>query len=380
MTTMRPNEGICALGFAALAAALVLCAPARSVAQDGPPEEYVEQIERAVQAGQAGDWSTARSHFRAAQRIYPNARALRGIGIAASNLGDHLEAYRALLSSQTAEVLPLSSAQRAQVDTLLEQVSEHVTVFTMDHLPDGVVVFVDGREVALQTDGTLVVAAGLHVVSVRAEHGQPRRVDADLRVPGGGREALPVEMSTREGGADVAPVPASLDPSDQPTNRPPPADETPVDEAPVDETSPSPSAAGGVDRQLPPSSELGSGRPGLVRRVVGFGSAGAGAAGLIAGAVVFARGRSAIADFDDPAPGATWRELEPLREDGERQTRVGAALMLVGGALAATGVVIALTADGARDQDGSPSGADGARRATARVRVGFGVLQTEVIW
>lgn len=335
-------------------------------AQQGPPEAYVEEIERAVAAGRADDWATARRHFQAAQGIYPNARALRGIGIAASNLGDYLEAYRALTDALSVDVLPLTDAQRAQATTLRAEVAQHVTVFTMDHLPDRVVVFVDGREVALQTDGTLVVTAGLHVVSVRAEHGQPRRVDADLRVPGGGHEPLPVEMSLRQEPA-AEPVPATMDPE--------PSSAEPGPDVQAQQGSPDPTsppelipAADNADRSFAP-------------RVAGLASAGAGAASLVVGAIVFARGRSTIADFDDPAPNATWRQLEPLRDDGERQTRVGAALMLVGGAMAATGVVIALTVGRPGSADDTPDGrASRDSRATASVRVGFGGVRTEVSW
>ncbi|MCZ7679746.1 MAG: sigma 54-interacting transcriptional regulator [Sandaracinaceae bacterium] len=79
--------------------------PARARAQDGEAQ-YRALIEEAVVEFDAGRFPEARSLFLRAHDLAPNARTLRGVGMASFEMRDYVEAYRALSSSLDETVRP----------------------------------------------------------------------------------------------------------------------------------------------------------------------------------------------------------------------------------------------------------------------------------
>src|SRR5689334_12069641 len=99
------------IGAAARALVLaVLLAPTAGAAQDetdGAPEGYEALIEAALTEFGAGHWEEARALFRQAHASFPNARTLRGMGMASFELRDYPEALGELGAALTDDRRPL---------------------------------------------------------------------------------------------------------------------------------------------------------------------------------------------------------------------------------------------------------------------------------
>jgi len=201
---------------------MLLLVPTRALAQSD--EAYRARIQEAVAEFDAHRFVEARALFRQAHELSPNARTLRGIGLASFEMGDYVEAYRALRASLVHALRPLTDTQRASAQSVLERARRFVGVYTLDVTPAVASLRVDGAAPRLEPDGRLVLALGQHALLAEAVDHEAAR--ATLAVRGGEEQALtlvcspapasaepvapaagavPARVSAESSGADVAP-------------------------------------------------------------------------------------------------------------------------------------------------------------------------------
>ena len=116
----------------------LLFAPASVRAQDAidpvataESPEYAAAIDAALSEFQARRWPEARAHFRRAHALSPNARTLRGIGMASYEMADYAAAYEALEGALTNTTRPLTEDQHTQVLTLRDRALALIGRFTI---------------------------------------------------------------------------------------------------------------------------------------------------------------------------------------------------------------------------------------------------------
>jgi hypothetical protein len=179
------------LGVSVLAAAnQVVAAPA---AQDpGETAEYRAMLEEAVSEYDARRYEEARALFRRAHQISPSARTLRGIGMAAFDLREYVEALRSLEASLVDKRRALTPAQRTQVEALIDRTRAFVGRFFLKLSPKDMLVRVDGAPAVIETDGSLLLSFGRHALTAEA----PRSIseNREVNVIGGERQELAFQL------------------------------------------------------------------------------------------------------------------------------------------------------------------------------------------
>jgi tetratricopeptide (TPR) repeat protein len=180
----------------AVALAVLLLAPAARAQED----EYQAVIGEAVAEFDAGHFEEARALFRRAHQLSPSARTLRGLGFASFELRDYVAAHRALEASLASEQRPLTPAQRAEVEELLERTRRFVGVFRIEGPPPGATILVGGRPAELEPDGRLILAMGEHRLS-------SEETESTAVMVGGGEDATITLRVTDEPPAEEAQAP-----------------------------------------------------------------------------------------------------------------------------------------------------------------------------
>ena len=276
---------------------LVLLVPSIALAQqDGPPPEYRGIVDSALEEFDAQHWAEARALFERAHAIFPNARTLRGMGMAAFELRDYVAARRALESSLTEPRRALTEEQRAQVTELMSRARMFVGDFRIGPAPIGTVIAVDGAPATADGDlgaqASVPLAVGQHVVTLRAPDGRTAR--AQITVHGGESAELALTIA-----AESAP---------EITAEPEPTPPAPVPPAPS---------------SSPPAWALGLAIGGGVL--------------VIAGAVLLGVGASDAATVSNAARGTEWADLAgpysratPLEVSGGVALGIGVAAAVVG--------------------------------------------------
>ncbi len=182
----------------ALAFALLLGA-APAVAQQPLGErdpEYRQLIDQAVDEFQRSNWGEAAGLFEQAHRIHPNARTLRGMGIAAFEARRYTRALEHLRAALQWKQDPLSAAHRKQVEQIIARAERYVAEITIDVEPDFAQVTVNGAAVAA-IEGThrTQVDPGAVVVRASAEGYQP--ATRELHIVSGAREQLTLQLQSQ---------------------------------------------------------------------------------------------------------------------------------------------------------------------------------------
>lgn len=140
-----------------------------SVGSAATQESYDTLLDEAVSAFDASDFARARSLFERAYELRPNARVLRGMGVAALRLERYSEAYRKLTASLKHPVQPLTASQRDEVTGLLSWMETSLSRIKLRWTPEEpaeLELLVDGK--ALK-ESTVWLAAGTHRIVVRAQ-------------------------------------------------------------------------------------------------------------------------------------------------------------------------------------------------------------------
>jgi hypothetical protein len=149
----------------ALVVLFALCAPAH--AQEAPPN-YQPVLDEAIREFGLGNYVESLTLFRDAQRIWPNARALRAIGRCQYELGEYAAAQGSLEEALKTSVRPLEAGQRLETEHLLQRVREHLASYTIVTDPPSATVRVDGVVVTPDERGQVLLPIGLHSVEASA--------------------------------------------------------------------------------------------------------------------------------------------------------------------------------------------------------------------
>jgi hypothetical protein len=197
-----------------------LHAVARAQAPEAEPQgvenaEYKELIEQALGEFRHKNWPEARVLFRRAHEISPSARTLRGMGIVSYEMRDYVQAVRDLSAALADTRQPLTEQQRGECQNLLARSRTFVGVFEVRVTPADAELRLDGAPLSRETDGSVLVPFGEHVLTGSAQG----HVGASARVRVRGGERGEVELRL---------VPEAAEPAvagPMPGEAPPPAEE-----------------------------------------------------------------------------------------------------------------------------------------------------------
>ena len=180
--------------------AWVLAGRARA---DAEPEVYRVAVEQALAEYAAHNYEEASALFKRAHEVYPNARTLRGLGMASYELRRYRDGIEQLEAALASKVRPLEDRLRAETEELLSRARGFVAQVALTVVPREASVAVDGEHTALRDDEPLLVELGDHTLEVSAAGYRPER--QNLRVHGGERLSLRFELAPE---ASVAVAPA----------------------------------------------------------------------------------------------------------------------------------------------------------------------------
>lgn len=152
-----------------VAAALVvaLCSGTSSALAQG--NDYKALTNAAVEELSSGHYEEARALFARAHAINPSARTFWGMGVAAFEARQYVDAIQLLTQARADPRKPLTAEQRTQTESLLERSQAFVVRVPMRLEPATAKVTIDGREVERDKDGVALLDAGTHQVVVSAD-------------------------------------------------------------------------------------------------------------------------------------------------------------------------------------------------------------------
>lgn len=166
---------------------------ARPPSPEGEPAGYREAVEQALSELSVGHFSEARAMFLHAHTLFPNARTLRGLGLAEFELRSYVECIEHLEQSLASGVRPLDAQLREETERLLERASRYVTRLSVHVTPATATVRLDGAPVDVAGGRTLLLTAGDHRLDVEA----PEKLPAQRTVHalGGDTQALTLALT-----------------------------------------------------------------------------------------------------------------------------------------------------------------------------------------
>ena len=159
-----PSLRTCAALLALLLSVCALRSPAH--AQN---EDYKALTDAAVEEHSLGHYEEARALFTRAHAINPSARTFFGMGVAAFEARQYVDAIRLLEQARADTRRPLTAAQRKQTESLLERAQAFVVRVPIRVAPKSAHVSIDGRAIELDARGTVLLDAGAHQVVISAE-------------------------------------------------------------------------------------------------------------------------------------------------------------------------------------------------------------------
>jgi len=275
------------------------------------PAGYAALIDEALIEHQAGHFEEARTLFARAHAIFPNARTLRGMGMMEFELRDYAASAAHLEQALASHTRALTGELRESTAVLLARAEGFVGKLALAVEPPDARVLLDGVVVEVVPDRPLMLNFGDHTLELSAPGYERETRKVALR--GGDAQSMRVELTpegTGEGSGAASPV----------------ADGGPGDEG-----------------------------PGALPWVL----VGAGGALMIGGGVLLAIAQSDIDEVENPAPDATWSEVQDAYDAAPVESGVGFALLGVGAVSATIGLVWALG-----------GGEDDARAGRVRVTLG----------
>jgi Tetratricopeptide repeat len=181
--------------------AMLLCASARAEPLVVASADYDRLLDGAVEAFEARDFTRARALFEQAYELRPNARVLRGLGIAALQLKRYSTAKRELEAALVDSAQPLTSAQRDGVVQLLAWMQTNLGTVKLQLTPTRATWQVDA-EASSETE--LVLAPGSHRLRVLAAGFDPQ--ERTLQVTAGSARTLDLTLAAHDPKPAVAPV------------------------------------------------------------------------------------------------------------------------------------------------------------------------------
>lgn len=156
------------------------------------PKGYRESIELAIREFAMRNFEESRALFTRAHALSPSARTLRGLGMTEFELRNYEQAIRYLEEALASKVRPLDADLRAECETLLARADAFVGRYTLDAQPAATSITLDGVNIDLPADRTLLLQVGDHLLELHGSGYQPERLR--VRVDGGEVKTLSVRF------------------------------------------------------------------------------------------------------------------------------------------------------------------------------------------
>jgi hypothetical protein len=217
--------------------------PAEGRAQGNEDAQYKERISQAVREFELGNWQESRALFKQAHQLKPNARTLRGMGMAAFEMRKYLWARRDLDASLRDNRQPLNEEQSRAAKKLIEQTNAFIGRFRLTVEPPTSTVEADEKPAEIESDGSLLLEIGEHPITARAPDYQDFK--QTVTVEGGEDRELKIVLES----VPVAPIPAAV--------VPPPVAATPAPEAAAKPVEQKPAAPPKAEQQQSIAEESG---------------------------------------------------------------------------------------------------------------------------
>jgi hypothetical protein len=194
MRSRTVRARVAAVGlWSTLAALPVFAAPvsaAPPAADATRKEEYEVAIAAALKAFDRGDFAQAYRHFSVAHGLIPSARTLRGMGLAAYQMGDFATAATRLRAALAAEVSPLPAKMRNEASAMLDHARDKTGTVDLVLTPADAEVLIDGAHP--EESAHFFVAPGTHVLEVRS--GAHTSKTTELHLGPGERFTVKIEL------------------------------------------------------------------------------------------------------------------------------------------------------------------------------------------
>jgi hypothetical protein len=278
-----------------VACSVLACAlPTFAQSSEANTQDYAHVIAEALREFDAGHFEEARALFLRANELQPSARTMRALGFAEFELRHYVAADRWLRSAMADKRNPLTPEQRSDVDATLARIRTFVGRYRLDCDPASASFTLDGQPLTLEPDRVLLLEMGEHVLTASA----PGRAQASEQIDVRGGEDTTLHIA-------LAPASASAE------------------------------ASAAASNGTAPSSGERS-RANALPWVLVIGGAGL----TVGGVVLFALGRGAAADVEDPKDGASYASIKSAQSRAPVLSNVGIALAAGGLVSAGIGVVL----------------------------------------
>jgi tetratricopeptide (TPR) repeat protein len=159
------------------------------------PDGYRAAIDAAVQEFELNHFAESREQFARAHALYPNARTLRGLGVADFELRRYVQAVQELEAALAHHAKRLDGGVRAETEELLGRARAYVGAVQLALEPADATILVDGEPVPLHGGGQLMLEVGDHQLEISAPGRATQR--RSLRVHGQ-HQTLRIELAAAE--------------------------------------------------------------------------------------------------------------------------------------------------------------------------------------
>jgi hypothetical protein len=158
------------------------------------PAGYRTAIRSAIEEYELNHFTESRELFARAHALFPNARTLRGLGVADFELRRYVDAVRFLELALASNVKALEGSLRQETEVLLTRAQGYVGTLHLRLEPADAAVAVDGLTLTPTANGELLLEVGDHVLECsRTGYVSARRA---FQIHGGQTEELVVQLAS----------------------------------------------------------------------------------------------------------------------------------------------------------------------------------------
>jgi hypothetical protein len=164
---------------------------------ENTPAGYRAAIDTALQEVEYGNFEEAREQFARAHALFPNARTLRGLGIAEFELRHYIVAVQYLEQSLASAVKPIEGRMRDETENLLARAKAYTGELRLSVDPGHATLLIDGARSSAVSSEPIRLDVGEHVLEFRAEGFASERRHVTVR--GGTAGTLSVQLAALAG-------------------------------------------------------------------------------------------------------------------------------------------------------------------------------------
>lgn len=161
------------------------------VLADTEPAGYRVAIDDAIAEFSARRFEEARSLFARAHGLYPNARTLRGLGLAEFELREYVACVEHLEAALQSSAKPLTGELRDETQALRDRAAGFVARLTVKSRPEASRLVVDGVQ-APRAHEPLLLSFGMHTLELFSAGYEPER--RSLLLAAGEERTLDIEF------------------------------------------------------------------------------------------------------------------------------------------------------------------------------------------